>query len=329
MLISAVLPIMSVYRLPHGQYSYSGHVINLPQDIASFVNSLPRLPSNLSILVVRREGSSQAHHVHDFRVRRNVVLNALQWLLSNNKYYKHISIDFNALSLLPEDDNLSSLNSVTLDSGVSHSGDQTSSQQEDPCNSQLVRSFVPLASNRSTEQEAIEQSIQQSDAPSTVPWPASGENPINEFNTEGYMSCAFPTLFPTGDADFLAPRQHTVTVGYYFKHLMMYDDGRFSKHPRFRFFALNSEMRWRALQTGRIYVRQHPNDAHLSVDELRDMVGREGQQFSNRVLHYAASLRGTRQYWFRQRSRLIAMVDAIGLPTIFLLIVQPTFIGLN
>lgn len=110
---------------------------------------------------------------------------------------------------------------------------------------------------------------------------------------------------------------------------MMYDDGRFSKHPRFRFFALNSEMRWRALQTGRIYVRQHPNDAHLSVDELRDMVGREGQQFSNRVLHYAASLRGTRQYWFRQRSRLIAMVDAIGLPTIFLLIVQPTFIGLN
>ena len=26
MLISRVLPIMSVYRLPHGQYGYSGHV---------------------------------------------------------------------------------------------------------------------------------------------------------------------------------------------------------------------------------------------------------------------------------------------------------------
>ena len=36
MLISAILPIMSVYRLPHGQYGYSGHVINLPQDTASF-----------------------------------------------------------------------------------------------------------------------------------------------------------------------------------------------------------------------------------------------------------------------------------------------------
>ena len=35
MLISAVMPIMSVYRLPQGQYEYSGHVVNLPQ--ASFV----------------------------------------------------------------------------------------------------------------------------------------------------------------------------------------------------------------------------------------------------------------------------------------------------
>ena len=47
MLISAVMPIMSVYRLPQGQYGYSGHVINLPQDVASFAQSLPRLPSEL------------------------------------------------------------------------------------------------------------------------------------------------------------------------------------------------------------------------------------------------------------------------------------------
>ena len=32
MLISAVLPIMSVYQLPHGQYTYGRHVINLAQD---------------------------------------------------------------------------------------------------------------------------------------------------------------------------------------------------------------------------------------------------------------------------------------------------------
>ena len=128
---------------------------------------------------------------------------------------------------------------------------------------------------------------------------------------------AFPTLFPTGAADFLGQHCNQVTIGNYFKHLVMYEDGHFATHPRFRFFALNTEMRWRALQSGRIYIRQHPGDAQLSLDELRDMVGREGEIFSKRVLHYAASLRGTKQYWFRHRSRLVSTVDTLGLPTIF------------
>ena len=63
-----------------------------------------------------------------------------------------------------------------------------------------------------------------------------------------------------GPADFVAPRPLAVTVGNY---LLMYADGRFARHPRFRYFALNTEMRWWALQAGRIYVRQHPHDAQL------------------------------------------------------------------
>ena len=102
-----------------------------------------------------------------------------------------------------------------------------------------------------------------------------GGVPINEFTTEGYFSCAFPTLFPTGAGDFSGQRQNQATIGNYFKHLMMNRRQRFAKHPRFRFFALNTEMRWRALQTGRVYVKQHPGDAQLSLDELRDMVGRD------------------------------------------------------
>ena len=79
-------------------------------------------------------------------------------------------------------------------------------------------------------------------------------------------------------------------------------------------------MRRRALQAGRIYVRQHPGDAQLTVlvDELRDMVGhREGDTFSSRVVRYASSIRGTKLYWFQQQSRLLSMVDTLGLPTIF------------
>ena len=42
------MPIM--YRLP--QYGYTGHVVNLPQDVSSFAQSLPRLPSDLDVIVV-------------------------------------------------------------------------------------------------------------------------------------------------------------------------------------------------------------------------------------------------------------------------------------
>ena len=64
-------------------------------------------------------------------------------------------------------------------------------------------------------------------------------------------------------------------------------------------------------------MTQHLHDARLSVKELRGMVGCEGEAFSNCVLRYEASLQGTRQYWFKQWSWLIAMVDTLGLPTIF------------
>ena len=114
MLVSAVLPIMTFYRLPHGQYGYSGHVINLPQDVASFANSLPRLPSDLDVIVVRKEGTAQSHR--DFRVRRSRVLSALQWLQLNNIYYRNVIIDHGSLALLPEDGDISGLTSVTCES---------------------------------------------------------------------------------------------------------------------------------------------------------------------------------------------------------------------
>ena len=76
-------------------------------------------------------------------------------------------------------------------------------------------------------------------------------------------------------------------------------------------------MQWRSLQMGRVYINQHPEDACLTLDDLRDMVGREGEFFTNRVMHFASSLRGTSQFWFKQRGRLISMVDKLGMPTVF------------
>ncbi len=315
MLISLVIPIMSVYRLPHGQYGYKGHVINLPQDITAFATSLPRIPKELDILIVRKKGSDNSHR--DFKVRRAVVLNALLWLKQHNKYYRKVNIDYTALNELPEDGHLSNHSGIKSSTCNEEDGALLKNHDEQDYDTE---SFIPMAAPKLTELDTVKHSIQekQKKMPSTtVSWPPLADAPVNEFVTEGYMSCAFPTLFPTGAGDFLAPRERAVTVGNYFKHLMKYDDARFATHPRFRYFALNSEMRWRALQAGRVYIKQHPKDAHLSLDELKSIVDCGGEQFTKKVLHYACNLRGTKQYWFKQRIRLIAMIDKLGLPTIF------------
>ena len=238
MLISAVLPLMTLYRLPHGQYGYNGHVINPPQNIASFANTLPRIAKDLDVVVVRKEGAVQSHH--DFCMRRSVVLQALQWLTANNSYCSNISIDFDAVAMLPENDEFSGMCSVTLDSSeVDNPQDTTATSNENPYNSALTTTFIPMVSQRMTEQDAVRQSVEEwqsvhsTTTPAVVPWPTVDSTPVNEFRTEGYMSCAFPTLFPTGHADFVAPRIHAVTVGNYFKHLMMYKDNRFARHPQF------------------------------------------------------------------------------------------------
>ena len=83
---------------------------------------------------------------------------------------------------------------------------------------ELSSSFVAFANHTATEQETIHQSVS---------WPTIDRTaPVNEFRSEGYMSCAFPKLYPTGAADFTAPRLRPVTIGFYFKHLKKFHDGR-------------------------------------------------------------------------------------------------------
>ena len=126
MLVSAVMPIMSIYQLPQDQYGYSGHVINLPQDVASFSNTLPQLPSKLDG-IVRKEGTDKSHR--HFHVRRSVVHRALQWLVMYNKYYRpsNVCIDGNTLDQLPDDGNLVQLRGIAIDSPTMDSPTSTAS----------------------------------------------------------------------------------------------------------------------------------------------------------------------------------------------------------
>ncbi len=185
-------------RISH--YGYSGHVLNLPQDIATFTKRLPRLSSELDVIIVRKEGATGSHK--DIRVKKSVVLRALEWLIEHNMYYRNITIDHSALALLPTNGDLTNLPTMRMSSDEE---EIPAREDETPYNSHLGSTFIPMPTRGVTEKQALEHSIEQtrSVSPAIVPWPSASGNPINEFTTEGYISCAFPTLFPTGLADFV------------------------------------------------------------------------------------------------------------------------------
>ena len=100
MLTSPVIPMMLMYCLPHEQFGYNEHVVNMPQDVTTFINSLPRHPNDLDIIKVRQEHGNHSHH--DFRVRQSKVLNALNWLIANNVYFSGVTVNDNNVVCLPE-----------------------------------------------------------------------------------------------------------------------------------------------------------------------------------------------------------------------------------
>ena len=129
---------MSIYHLPQGQYGYKGHVINMPQDLSVFATSLPRLPSELDVMIVRKKGSNNTHR--DFRVRKMVVQRALQWLKRNNKYYRNIDIDVSVLSQLPEDGDLTDKCGVGIeDTAEKQEDEELPSEDTDPAD---VATFI-------------------------------------------------------------------------------------------------------------------------------------------------------------------------------------------
>ncbi len=318
MLISRACPIMCVFRKHGGQRGYRGHVLNLPQDVQGFLDRLPCNVDNLPMLLLRRYGQDNTHT--DLRVRRDRVLSALQWLQQNNPFYSNIIIDETAVQRLPRDGVPPELLVAIEDE--SEDAPEEGSVDVDT-GSHSSHSFLPLPNRTATEDEAIRAAVGGLDP---LDWPHIGDRPMNEFRTPGLATQAFPALFPYGTGDPTCPgRQRPVTFVEAFKHLTRYADEvdgtflwRFATHPRFPYWALNMKLRHQLLSQATVYLHQHPADAQLTTENLRDMVGRlSADHLMQRLHRYAAKVQGSNQYWFQRYNELCTLIEQKGPPTFF------------
>src|SRR5581483_4523617 len=140
MLISQVFTVISVYRLRGGQTGYRGNVINFPQDVLGFTSRLPRNPSTLDVLVVRRQSPNDPNAFRDFAVRRSKVGRALIWLKENNNYYRDITIDQEILNSLPENGSIINMLPQIQDEQSEEEGEDVNDNEDKV----VSRTFVPL-----------------------------------------------------------------------------------------------------------------------------------------------------------------------------------------
>jgi len=330
MLIARALPIMRVYIKPGGQRGYSGHCINLPQDIKELASALPRYPKDIAVVVVKVKGRNNTFK--DVTVRKEKVQNALLWLIENNPHYPGININFEALNSLPENGVPTDLLTVDTDAEVFSgenaeldSGPCTFNPDEDVVynSSSEMSSFLPVGQQQQQEMEAIRNQLFEQQP---IEWPTVTDEPLNEYQTPFLATMAFPSLFPDGRAD---PTNQAilsdVPLQERIKHLIKFGeivDGkwvyRFASHPRFSYWALNMLLRKRTLEQTGIFLKQNPGEAHLTIDELREMAeNNDVSVFMSKISRYVGNIAGTNAYWHKVREDLKAIITNVGAPTVF------------
>ena len=100
---------------------------------------------------------------------------------------------------------------------------------------------------------------------------------------------------------------------------MLIDVYRFANHPRFSYWAFNMIHRKRILQQSGIFLKQNPGEAHLTIDELREMAWSGNSAFfMSKVSRYIGNTAGTNAYWNKVKEELKAIITNVGAPTLLL-----------
>ncbi|KAM3502205.1 hypothetical protein MY11210_009143 [Beauveria gryllotalpidicola] len=210
---------MMVHRYRGHQYHYSGHCVSFMQNTVKTVDVLPNLPSELDIVVLRPSdrvvGSDRRYQCQfrsDFRVRKARVITWLRFLRDNHPDYRYIMVSLDRIDALPVDEDVSSSFASIIDPDPGDEvPDQLISTDLPPPNSQ---SIVPNLDITTTEIGLIVQGITGRKLPPPgLPAPSIRMTPIDEASgRDRIFAMAFPTLYPTGRADFNTPRLRKIDL---------------------------------------------------------------------------------------------------------------------
>ncbi|KAJ3455288.1 hypothetical protein MRS44_013888 [Fusarium solani] len=261
------------------QYKYRGHVVHFLREVGLVYNQLPLLPQELNIVLLRPANTSSHANLsrqftRQFRVRRQPVVIWLDYLRRHHPGWQcpgcHPQSQVEAADVGPEEDQ------------------EAEPDLED-------EAAVPDLLAKDTELDALRSILageSEADSELSTSFQAQAQHELqlpNIYDTHPLMSsialmpCS-PWRFP---ASFLTD---------YVEHAMRWHDGRFARHPTFRFVAFNTLMRSQARSRSRFFVKQHdgrqqPLTREQLIQALEHSEDPEAQALINSIARHAVSIR--------------------------------------
>jgi Helitron helicase-like domain at N-terminus len=334
-LIQLASPFIPLRHIKNGVMGIHGHVCCFEQDLEHFINTLPRHPTDTTVLHVMREmhcevgGSTPPSSTKEYLVRRKVVADALFWLKKYNIEYKHIRIDLTALEWLKGEEGFLEVQTLESTASSDKGGDDVmvDDRNEDlgpnPTLTKLntrcgdnVQAFgyinespgMVLTSEDTLIHNAVVETVNQSEKKRSihVQWPANGSIPINEYSSTRIFVRAFPWLFPGGLGDVKEAGEDIQKWG---ERLLFYEDGRFATDKFFSFFALNYITRRRNAKSSSWFIKDFNKNGPQNLEELKDQIRKGDIRFINRLMYYNRCVKGSTSYWNSKRSQVYAWIN--------------------
>ena len=341
--ISAYRVVMTIIRLKGGGTKTKGHAITFGQDIPSFSEKLPRLPSDIAIIYLK-----SPHRDLELRARKNKILRAIQWLRAHNRYYREkCEISWENLEQYPEDGVVEGVATMAMpmNSEQEPQPDPEPASAEDcidtsdhhgaaeegygeffeSCVNQAVpveatneRIFDGLMNARAEHPDCEDRpdspERQHEDSPAgeervVLDFPTRSENPMSEFS-EGFFTLAYPWLFPTGAGDLSCPRDgKQPKMVEWINHLLWLaeEDGganRFAKDATFVFHAVNMRQRQQAMMLGTIFADRVLTDKNVS--EVKEMIQDKESPILRSLMHFTSTIAGSNAHMAQMRKNVIA-----------------------
>ena len=313
--------------------------MNVPSNVSSTVTCLPLTPRQADIipLKLKRRLQNKGYVMHHF-IQPQAVLNAVNWLITNNQLYCGLDVDavWNK-SCFDEDSD--TWNGMTRgiaettpqhrvhDSNVEPSSDSANAETPQPTIQDIDVEPTDNSGNDSDYDVMdkvrglsfstwIQPTDTQYAASELCLAPAGGQTPLDFMLDANVEVLAFPAKFPYGTGGFSDERDVVITPKKYFIQRLLNHDKHFASDANYLFFAQYiCEMK--QIQDN-ITVAMRKTAGRMSAslvsdaDQLCQLVKRDN------TYQFLQTVRGNPAYFQRAVKELIAMGAQIGCPQFFI-----------